>query len=97
LPAASESEMSFLDKLSYNKFYVDELYDFVIVKPLALLSDFNSNIIEKHFIDRIVNVSGKSIQWSGKTIRYIQSGDVNTYAIFMVIGIVVILFLNLVL
>jgi NADH-quinone oxidoreductase subunit L len=97
LPAASESEMSFLDKLSYNKFYVDELYDFVVVKPIALLSDFNSNIIEKHFIDRIVNVSGKSIQWSGKTIRYIQSGDVNTYAIFMVIGIVVILFLNLVL
>ncbi|WP_018342151.1 NADH-quinone oxidoreductase subunit L [Cytophaga aurantiaca] len=96
-PASSESEMSFLDKLSYNKFYVDELYDFVIVKPLGFLSDFNSNIIEKHFIDRIVNVSGKSIQWSGKTIRYIQSGDVNTYAIFMVIGIVVILFLNLVL
>lgn len=96
-PAASESEMSFLDKLSYNKFYVDELYDFVVVKPIALLSDFNSNIIEKQFIDRIVNVSGKSIQWSGKTIRYIQSGDVNTYAIFMVIGIVVILFLNLVL
>jgi len=97
LPAASESEMSFLDKLSYNKFHVDELYDFVVVKPLALLSDFNSNVIEKQFIDRIVNVSGKSIQWSGKTIRYIQSGDVNTYAIFMVIGIVVILFLNLVL
>jgi len=96
-PAASESEMSFLDKLSYNKFYVDELYDLVVVKPIALLSDFNSNIIEKQFIDRIVNVSGKSIQWSGKTIRYIQSGDVNTYAIFMVIGIVVILFLNLVL
>jgi NADH-quinone oxidoreductase subunit L len=97
LPAASESEMSFLDKLSYNKFYVDELYDFIVVKPLAFLSDFNSNIIEKQFIDRIVNVSGKSIQWSGKTIRYIQSGDVNTYAIFMVIGIVIILFLNLVL
>ncbi len=97
LPASSESEMSFLDKLSYNKFYVDEIYDTVIVKPIALLSDFNSNVIEKQFIDRIVNLSGKSIQWSGKTIRYIQSGDVNTYAIFMVIGIVVILFINLVL
>ena len=97
LPPSSESEMSFLDKLSYNKFYVDELYDAVVVKPIALLSDFNSNIIEKQFIDRIVNASGKSIQWSGKTIRYIQSGDVNTYAIFMVIGIVVILFINLVL
>jgi len=96
LPASSESEMSFLDKLSYNKFYVDELYDIIVVKPIALLSDLNS-IIEKQFIDRIVNLSGRSVQWSGKTIRYIQSGDVNTYAIFMVVGIVVILFLNLVL
>lgn len=97
LPASSDSELSFLDKLSYNKFYVDEIYDAVIVKPLALLSDFNSNILEKQFIDRIVNFTGKSVQWSGKTIRLIQSGDVNVYAIFMVFGIVIILFLNLVL
>ena len=96
MPPASEADLSFLDKLSYNKFYVDEIYDTIIVKPIALLSDLNA-IIEKQFIDRIVNLSGKSIQWSGKTIRYIQSGDVNTYAIFMAIGIVVILFLNLVL
>lgn len=97
LPPSSEAELSFIDKLSYNKFYVDELYDTIIVKPIAFLSDFTSTFIEKQFIDRIVNFSGKSIQWSGKTIRYIQSGDVNTYAIFMVIGIVVILFINLVL
>lgn len=97
LPASSDSELSFLDKLSYNKFYVDEIYDAVIVKPLALLSDFNSNILEKQFIDHIVNFTGKSVQWSGKTIRLIQSGDVNMYAIFMVFGIVIILFLNLVL
>lgn len=97
LPPSSETELSFLDKLSYNKFYVDELYDNIIVKPIAFLSDFTGTFIEKQFIDRIVNFSGRSVQWSGKTIRYIQSGDVNTYAIFMVIGIVVILFINLVL
>lgn len=97
MPASSDSELSFLDKLSYNKFYVDEIYDAIIVKPLALLSDFNSNVLEKQFIDRIVNFTGKSVQWSGKTIRFIQSGDVNMYAIFMVFGIVIILFLNLVL
>jgi NADH-quinone oxidoreductase subunit L len=97
LPAASEKDMSFLDKLSYHKFYVDELYDTIILKPIAFFSDIFHNIIEKNFIDRIVNFSGKSIQWSGKTIRFVQSGDVNTYAIFMVIGIVVILFLKLIL
>jgi NADH-quinone oxidoreductase subunit L len=97
LPAASEKDMSSLDKLSYNKFYVDELYDTIIVKPITFFSDMFHSIIEKNFIDRIVNFSGKSIQWSGKTIRFAQSGDVNTYAIFMVIGIVVILFLKLIL
>lgn len=97
LPASSENDMSALDKLSYNKFYVDELYDTIILKPIAFFSDIFHNIIEKNFIDRIVNFSGKSIQWSGKTIRFVQSGDVNTYTIFMVIGIVVILFLNFIL
>ncbi|MBC7451401.1 MAG: NADH-quinone oxidoreductase subunit L [Cytophagales bacterium] len=97
LPVANESELSFLNKLSYNKFYVDEIYDAVIVKPLGWLSDFSSNIIEKQFIDRIVNLSGKAVQFSGQSIRYIQSGDVNTYAIFMVLGIVVILFINFIL
>ncbi len=97
MPAASDSELSFLDKLSYNKFYVDEIYDAVIVKPLAFLSDFSSKVLEKLFIDRIVNFTGKSVQWSGKTIRFIQSGDVNIYAIFMVFGIVIILFINLIL
>ena len=97
LPAASEKDMSFLDKLPYNKFYIDELYDTIILKPIAFFSDIFHSIIEKNFIDRIVNFSGKSIQWSGKTIRFAQSGDVNTYAIFMVIGIVVILFLKLIL
>lgn len=97
LPASNESELSFLDKLSYNKFYVDEIYDAIVVKPLGWLSDFNANVIEKQIIDRFVNLSGKAVQFSGQSIRYIQSGDVNAYAIFMVIGIIVILFINLVL
>jgi NADH-quinone oxidoreductase subunit L len=97
LPATNESDLSFLDKLSYNKFYMDEIYDATIVKPIGALSTFSSSFIEKQIIDRFVNLSGKAVQFSGKNIRFIQSGDVNTYAIFMVLGIVIILFINLVL
>jgi len=97
MPASNEADLSGLERLSYNKFYVDEIYDMLIVKPIGALSSFASSIIEKQIIDRFVNLSGRTIEVSGKTIRLIQSGDVNTYAIFMVLGIVVILFINLVL
>jgi len=93
----AEENLSALDKLSYNKFYVDEIYDAVIGKPVALLSSFSSSIIEKQIIDRFVNLSGQAVQLSSKTLRLVQSGNINTYATLMVIGIVVLLLINIVL
>lgn len=69
-----------------NKWYVDELYDAVVVKPLGGLSKVLNNIIEKLGIDGIVNGIGKTVNWGSGKIRLMQSGQVGLYIFAMVLG-----------
>jgi NADH-quinone oxidoreductase subunit L len=70
-----------------NKWYVDELYDAIISKPLNGLGAFSNRFIEKSGIDGIVNGTGKTIQWGSRQLRLLQSGQVGTYVLWMVLGI----------
>jgi NADH-quinone oxidoreductase subunit L len=70
-----------------NKWYVDELYDSIITKPLNTLGVFSNKFIEKSGIDGIVNGTGKSIQWGSRQLRLLQSGQVGSYVLWMVLGI----------
>lgn len=78
-----------LAKVLENKWYVDELYDTIIVKPLGALSTLFNNIVERLGIDGIVNGVGKSVNWGSGKIRLIQSGQVGFYIFAMVLGITV--------
>ncbi len=71
-----------------NKWYVDELYDVIIVKPLNALSSFFSRIIDNRIIDGFVNGVGKAVQFSGRQLRLLQSGQVGSYILIMVISII---------
>jgi NADH-quinone oxidoreductase subunit L len=82
-------------KAVQNKFYVDEFYDFIIVKPFKALSRFFSNIVEKSGIDALVNGVGKGINYSGRQIRLLQSGFVGSYILFMVVGLLLLLIIQL--
>lgn len=82
------SEPTDLGKILSNKWYVDELYDTVIAKPLLWIAGIFNSIIEKSGIDGLVNGVGKSIQYTGRQIRLLQSGQVGSYVFMMVIGII---------
>ncbi|NCW12196.1 MAG: NADH-quinone oxidoreductase subunit L, partial [Chitinophagia bacterium] len=60
-----------LGKVLFNKWYVDELYETVIIKPLDTLAAFLKNTIEKNVIDGAVNGSGKLVQYGARQIRLI--------------------------
>jgi NADH-quinone oxidoreductase subunit L len=77
-----------LGKVLFNKWYVDELYETVIIKPLDTLAAFLKNTIEKNVIDGAVNGSGKLVQYGARQIRLIQSGQVGYYILFMVLSII---------
>jgi NADH-quinone oxidoreductase subunit L len=74
-------------KVLANKWYVDELYNNIITKPLNGLGVFFNRFVEKSGIDGLVNGVGKSVQWGGRQLRLLQSGQVGSYVLWMVIGI----------
>jgi NADH-quinone oxidoreductase subunit L len=81
-------------KVLANKWYVDELYNALIVKPLDLLSQFLV-FIEKNVIDAIVNGVGRSVQYGSRQLRLLQSGQVGGYVLLMVVGILVLFLVEL--
>ena len=76
-------------KVVENRWYVDELYDAVIVRPLEGLSRLLDRFAERSGIDGIVNGVGKLVRWSSDRIRLLQTGQVGTYIFVMVLGIVI--------
>jgi len=82
-------EASGAGKIVANKWYVDELYNAVIIKPANALAKFLSRTIEKNGIDWAVNGVGRLLQYSSRQVRWIQSGQVGSYVLLMVISILV--------
>lgn len=75
-----------LAKTLENKWYVDELYDAVIVNPLQKLSGLLDRFAERMGIDGLVNGVGKTVRWGSDRVRLLQSGQVGFYIFVMVIG-----------
>jgi NADH-quinone oxidoreductase subunit L len=77
-----------LAKVLENKWYVDELYDKVIVQPVLGGSKLMETYVEKRGIDGIVNGVGKLVRRGSEKIRFLQNGQVGFYLFAMVIGII---------
>jgi NADH-quinone oxidoreductase subunit L len=84
----TEERSSAFGKLLENKWYIDELYDFIIVQPINQISSFFARIIDIKIIDGMVNGVGKLIHFSARQIRLIQSGQVGSYVLIMVVSII---------
>lgn len=97
LLAEDESKMTFLQRISYRKFYIDEFYEMIITKPLNKLSSFLYKVIDKSGIDGIVNGLGNITMNGSKNLRTIQTGNTGFYIFAMVVGIVIIMMLNFIL
>ena len=91
----TEKEETGLGKVLENKWYVDELYDSIIVKPVLSIAKYFSNIFEKKGIDGFVNGVGKAVNYGSRQIRLLQSGQVGTYVFMMVLGILIFFIIQL--
>jgi len=78
-------------KVLENKWYVDELYDKVIVNPLNRLAGFLNNFFERFIIDGIVNGVGRAVNYGSRQLRLMQSGQVGSYVLLMVLSILLLL------
>ncbi len=84
------SEATGFGKVLEDKWYVDELYEKIIVNPLNKLSVFFSSIFEKSVIDGLVNGVGRLVNYGSRQLRLLQSGQVGNYILLMVVSIVLI-------
>jgi NADH-quinone oxidoreductase subunit L len=75
----------------YNKFYIDEIYDSLIRKPIDYLSGVFHKIFDIQIFDGIVNGVGTFAKTAGSYVRLIQNGSITFYFISMVIAVAVIL------
>jgi NADH-quinone oxidoreductase subunit L len=75
-----------------NKYYVDELYAAVVVKPLLWIS---TNVLWKAAdvagIDGAVNGIADGARAIGDGVRHTQSGNTRSYAVWVVVGALVVI------
>jgi len=79
-------------KLLYNKYYVDELYAAAVVRPLVWLStNVLWKVVDAGMIDGTVNGVADGAAAVGDTVRHTQSGNTRSYAVWVVVGAIVVL------
>jgi NADH-quinone oxidoreductase subunit L len=83
-----------LYKLVLNKYKIDELYDFMIVKPIRWIAVVLWRAFDMLIIDGLfVNGVGVVATWIGKLVRYLQNGDPQRYLVGILAGGAVILYM----
>ena len=77
-------------QLLVNKYYVDEVYDWLIVRPLRRGSEiFLWRIVDAAAIDGLlVNGSARATAGAGNLLRRMQSGNLRSYATWVLLGAV---------
>jgi NADH-quinone oxidoreductase subunit L len=93
VPKSDEAAMPLWKEVIYYKYYIDEIYEAVVVKPLNRISGLLYHYIEKSGIDAMVNGIGTSVvNWS-QLLRLTQTGGLGFYVMAMVISILVLIIL----
>ena len=77
-----------IHRLVLNKYYVDELYDALFVKPLYRLFLWCAQIFDVKVIDGLVNGVARAVIAWALSLRRLQTGFVMNYALGMLLGAV---------
>jgi NADH-quinone oxidoreductase subunit L len=86
--AQFEANSPALARAIENKWYVDELYGAIIVRPLEQISQFFWRIVDA-VIDGIAAMLGYVVQGFGDLLRFFQTGNVRNYALMLFLGVIV--------
>ncbi|HKI01587.1 MAG TPA: NADH-quinone oxidoreductase subunit L [Thermoanaerobaculia bacterium] len=78
----------FVHRLLENKYYVDEIYDALIVRPLAALSRFFWKVVDTFLIDGAVNAGAFLTELTGDVGRFSTTGNVRNYALYFFLGVI---------
>jgi NADH-quinone oxidoreductase subunit L len=94
VPVEDEAEQGFGRVLSH-KYFVDELYQALFVKPTQLLSEWFGRVVDPKILDGIINGVGQSVTNAGALLKNIQQGAVGLYLFVFALGIILLLALQI--
>ncbi|HDZ11095.1 MAG TPA: NADH-quinone oxidoreductase subunit L, partial [Bacteroidetes bacterium] len=93
LPGIWTKKINYVYQLVFNKYYVDEIYETLIVNPMAAISEsFLWKFVDVKIIDGFINGTGNVVRGTGRVVRKWQTGFVQNYALSFVIGVVILVF-----
>jgi NADH-quinone oxidoreductase subunit L len=75
-----------------NKWYIDRVYDAVVIRPIKALASWFARIFDPKVVDGAVNGVGSVILDAGEVVRKLQNGAIPTYALSILLGVVAVLF-----
>jgi len=84
-------------RVLYNKWYIDEIYDAVIVRPLMRFSDiFVFKLTDTFLIDKILlGLFAVPVKYGAYLWRWVQNGNLQRYTIVFALGVIVVLWMVL--
>lgn len=85
-----DAEISGVSKVLYNKYYIDEIYDAVFVKPINIMSDFFRDFVETTLSAMVFGL-GKATNELAFQGKKLQNGSIGFYLFAFVIGVCAIL------
>ena len=91
----TDQEETGIGKVLENKWYVDELYQTMITRPIQFMSKYFNEVLERKGIDGFVNGVGKAVNYGSRQVRLLQSGQGGAYVLLMVLGILVLFSIQL--
>jgi NADH-quinone oxidoreductase subunit L len=90
LPEVVTEKIPVIYDLVYNKYYMDEIYDATVVEPIKNGSDFLWHGVDENVIDGAVNGSATTVGWLSSHLRKLETGFVQSYALAILIGAVLV-------
>lgn len=73
------------------KYNLDEFYEGLVVHPLVRFSDKGLAKFDMKIVDGIVNTIGGVVRLFGSVFRYVQTGVTSSYALALVLGVILVL------
>ncbi|MEE8138874.1 MAG: hypothetical protein V3T81_08430, partial [Thermoanaerobaculia bacterium] len=76
-----------LHRLLVNKYYVDEIYDRMVVQPVAALARFCWKAVDAVLIEGAVHAGPLVVRLTGDLGRFTTTGNVRNYALYFFVGL----------
>ncbi|MBF0490085.1 MAG: NADH-quinone oxidoreductase subunit L [Candidatus Omnitrophica bacterium] len=84
------SSVSGLHNLLVNKYYIDEIYDYVLIKPCLRLCQ-GSFVFDAKIVDGLVNAMASITQFFSGLLRKTQTGLIQNYLFVQILSLVLLL------